>query len=914
MGLLDRLRNHFRQNALSKEIRREMEFHLAERADDLVAGGMPLPAAQREARRKFGSLAYQGEHTRERDLFRWVDTLAGDLRYALRSLRHAPAFSAVAILSLALGIGANTAIFTILNVVMLKSLPVSHPEQLVALVVNEKNPIFTNPLWEAIRDRQDMFSGVLAYGNTDFNLTNGGEARRIDGNWVSGDYFATLGVQPVLGRLIVRADDYRGCPGVAVLGYQFWDTQYARDESAIGKTLTLDGHPFQVIGVADPRFFGLSVGQRPDVYVPLCSEAITRGANTQLDHRSSWFLQIVGRPKPGMTSGQIDARLATLAPAIMEATLPPNYSPEAVQHYRMSKLHVQPADKGFSFLRMQYSKALYMLMAIVALVLLIACANVANLLLARATVRQREMAVRLALGAGRARLVRQLVTESLLLSTIGAALGAAFAVWGSRVLVALFSRGNPWMRLDLGVDSRVLLFTIGVAVLTGLLFGLAPAWRAGRVSPQAAMKAQGRGVAEGHSRLSAGKLLVAGQVALSLVLIIAAGLLLGSWRRLATTDPGFRGEQVLLVNADLRGAEVPPERRLAIDQDVLDRLRSLPGVRSASASQITPVSGITWNELLQVDQLTAKTAGAPSTNKPDAPAFSRSGPPHEEDDALAWANAVSDGYFTTLGVPLLAGRDFDARDSRTAPHVAIVNASMARHFFGTSAAVGRTFRKQEGSGWGKPIEVVGVVGDTKYISLRDSAQRIIYFPRNQESADAIYVTFELRVVGSPTSLVPGVARAIAGVNPRIAFEVKTLDQQLDQSLSLARSVATLSGFFGVLAVLLATIGLYGIMAYTVARRRNEIGVRIALGAGRPRVVRMVLAEVSRILAAGVAIGVALSLGATRLVVSFLYGVKANDPATLIGSMLLLATVGVAAAALPAWRAARLDPVEALRDQ
>jgi predicted permease len=892
MGLLDRLRNHFRQNALSREIRREMEFHLAERADDLVANGMPLSAAQREARRKFGSLAYQSERTRDHNLFRWLDTLSADVRYALRALRNAPAFAAVAILSLALGIGANTAIFTILNAVMLKSLPVSHPEELVAITRNDDGRILTNPLWEAIRDRQDVFSGVLAFGTTQFNLTTGGEARRILGSWVSGDYFATLGVPSVIGRLIARADDYRGCSGVAVLDYQFWDKQYARSQSAIGKALTLDGHPFTVIGVADPRFFGLSVGQRPDVYVPLCSEAIIRGANSQLDHRSSWFLQVIGRPKPGLTRGQIDARLTTLTPAIVAATIPPDWPEDALQHYRQSKFSVEPADKGFSYLRMQYSKALYTLMAIVALVLLIACANVANLLLARATVRQREMAVRLALGAGRGRLVRQLVTESLLLSIFGAALGVAFAVWGCRLLVSIFTRGNDFMVLELGADSRVLLFTIGVAVFTGLLFGLAPAWRVGRVSPQVAMKAQGRGVAEGHSRFSAAKALVAAQVALSLVLIVGAGLLLGSWRRLATVDPGFRSDQVLLVSADIRGAAVAPDRRLAVDQDMLNRLRALPGVRSASASNMTPVGPFTWNELLRVDGFKPKT----------------------EDDALAWANAVSDGYFGTLGIPLLAGRDFDARDSRTAPRVVIVNESLARRFFGTPAAVGRTLEKQEGSKWSQPMEVVGIVGDTKYRSLRDSAQPIMYFPRAQESPEAQSVAFELRVATGPRSLVPSVVQAIADVNPRIALDFKTLDQQLTESLALSRTVATLSGFFGALAVLLATIGLYGVMAYTVARRRNEIGVRIALGAGQQRVVRMVIGEVGRIVAAGVAIGVLISLGATRLVVSFLYEVKPSDPVTILGSVLLLAAVGVAAAALPAWRAARLDPVEALREE
>ena len=892
MAWLKRLRNHLRGNAVSSEINKEMQFHLAERADDLVAGGLSPAAARREARRRFGSLAYQAEGTRERDLLGWLDALTADVRYALRSLRTAPAFATVAIVSLALGIGANTAIFSIINAVMLKALPVRHPEELVSVVRNAKENVYTNPLWESIRDRQDVFSGILAYGWTNFNLTAGGEARRVSANWVSGDFFATLGVRPIAGRLIARADDYRGCPGVAVLSDGFWQNRYSGDPGVVGKTITFDGHPFEIIGVADPRFFGVSVGERPQAFVPLCSEAIVRGANSQLDHRSSWFLQIIGRPKPGLTIHRIEARLATLAPGIIEATIPPNWPAEALQHYRQAVFHVVPAAKGFSGLRMMYTKALYVLMAIVSVVLLIACANVANLLLARATARQREMAVRLALGAGRGRLARQLITESLLLAALGAGFGILFATWGSRLLVRLLSSSDHMVSLDLGIDQRVLLFTIGVTTATGLLFGLVPAWRAGRVDPQAAMKAQGRGVAVGHSRFGMGKALVTAQIALSLVLIVGAGLLMGSWRKLATLDPGFRRDQVLLVDADIRGTETPPEQRLALHEQMLNALRSVPGVRSASASQITPIGGSTWNEVV-------KTEGFK---------------PASEDDAMAWANAVSDGYFATLGIPILAGRDFDDRDTKTSPHVAIVNEAMATKFFGTPAAVGRRFAKEEGSGWSAPIEVVGVVGTTKYRSLRDSAQPIMYLPRAQESAVAQYVSFELRTAASPTGLVASATKAIAALSPRITLDFKTLDQQLAESLMLMRLVATLSGFFGALAVLLATIGLYGIMAYNVARRRNEIGVRIALGAEQSRVVRMVLAEVSRMVLAGTLLGILLTFAVTRLVTSFLYGVAPTDVATLLGSMALLAAVAVAAAAVPAWRAARLDPVEALREE
>jgi putative ABC transport system permease protein len=892
MSWLGRLWNHLRDGAVSKEITREMRFHLAERADDLVASGMAPDAAQREARRRFGSLAYQGERTRERDLFGWLDSLIGDVRYAFRALRTAPAFATVAILSLALGIGANTAVFSVINALVLRSLPVNHPEELVAVIRGEGGMIFTNPLWEAIRDRQDMFSGVFATGMTNFNLTTGGEARRVDASMVSGDYFATLGVRPVAGRLIARADDYRGCPGVAVLSEGFWSSHYSADPGVIGKSILLDGHPYDIIGVSDGRFFGVSVGQRPQLFVPLCTEKIFRGANSQLDERSSWFLEIVGRPKPGLTRAQIEARFATLAPDIIESTIPPHWPAEGLKYYRSAKFRVDGAARGFSFVRDTYAKALYVLMAIVGLVLLIACANVANLLLARATVRRREMAVRVALGAGRARLARQLITESLLLSSIGAVLGIAFAVWGSRLLVRLLSRGDEGVSLDLGVDPRILLFTIGIATLTGLLFGLVPAWRAGRVDPQAAMKAQGRGVAEGHSRFAMGKALVVAQVALSLVLIVGAGLLIGSWRKLATVDPGFRSEGVLLVQSDIRNTNTPPELRLALHQQMIDAVRRLPGVQSASGSQITPVGGSTWNDEFRTESFTAKS----------------------DKDRMAWVNPVSDGYFRTLDIPILAGRDFDTRDTPTSSKVAIVNEAMAKRFFATPSPVGQHFQKQQGDGWSEPIEVVGVVGTTKYRSMRDSAQPIVYFPRAQESPKAQEMAIEVRGTGGTRGLVPSITKALAGINPRITLDITTLERQLAESLTVSRAIAMLSGFFGALAVLLATIGLYGVMAYTVARRRNEIGVRIALGAEQSRVVRMVLGEVAAIVIAGVVVGVALSLGVTRLVTSFLYGMKPTDPGTLVVSAVVLVFVGLAAAALPARRAAMLDPVAALREE
>ena len=887
MSWLDRLRNQSRDDDLARDIDREMSFHLAERTDDLVAGGMTPDRARHEARRRFGNVGMQKEDTRQRNLFTWLDILVGDLRYAFRALRSTPAFTLVAILSLGLGVGANTAIFSILNAVMLKALPVAHPEELVAVMRDKDSEIFTNPLWEAIRDRQDVFAGVFAFGGTRLSLTNGGEARWIVADWVSGDYFTTLGVQPAAGRLIARSDDVRGCAANAVISHGFWQSEYAGDPKVIGKTVSLNGHPFSIIGVADPRFAGVVVGLAPQAYVPLCSQAIVEGPEI-LDARSNWYLQIMGRPKQGVSLAQIDARLGTLAPQISAATLPPNWPPEALESYKKATLSVQPTPNGFSNVRTQYKTALYDLMAIVALVLVVACANVANLLLARATVRRREVAVRLALGAGRMRIARQLITESLLLSSCGALLGVAIATWGSRLLVSLLSRSNEAIAIDLSPDARMLGFTILVTMATGLIFGVAPAWQASHVDPHAALKSQSRGFAEGFGRLRFARALVVSQLAISLVLIAAAGLLIGSWRRLATLNPGFRRTQVLLVSASLRNAALQGPERAVLINELLTRLRQLPGVRGASTAAITPVSGMGWNGDIKV---------------PGYIAASRR-------DALTWFNAVSDGYFSSLGIPMLAGRDFDASDTPTSGKTAIVSESMAKKFFGTVNVVGRTFQTREGREFSPAYRIIGVVGSTKYRSLRDSMSAVIYLP-GYESVMDDRVNFIVQS-DAPLSLVPPVKQLFAQSSPRISLEFTTLEHQLDESMRLMSATASLAGFFGALAVILATIGLYGIMSYSVARRRNEIGVRIALGAGRARVVRLVLGDVGKILVLGVALGVAVSTAATKLLTSFIYEVSRNDPVMLGGAAAVLVMVGILAAALPALRASRLDPVDALR--
>jgi predicted permease len=825
--------------------------------------------------------------------FAWIDTAAADARYAVRGLRAAPAFTAVVILSLALGIGANTAIFTLINVAMLKPLPVSHPEELVQLTTSGGEPSkgpspfsFSQAMWERIRDEQDVFAGVIAYGSTGSgDLSTGGESRPIPVGLVSGGFFATLGVRPVVGRMLVDADDQPGCAGVAVLTHAFWQREYSGDPGIVGTSVPINGRPFEIVGVADARFFGLGFGYYPPVWVPQCAGVIVRGPTY------TGGGAIIARLKPGATLDQSAARMEALAPGILESTVPAGATAEAAARHLGIRFGVTPFARGFPFLRMDYGEALLILMGVVGVVLLIACANIANLLLARATARQREIAVRMALGASRSRLIRQLLTESMLLSVLGAGLGMLFAAWGSGVLVGLLSRGSQPLVQELAPDARVLAFTIAATVLTGLIFGLAPAWRAVRGDPQAAMNPGARGLIEGQSRFGAGKALIVAQIALSFVMITGAGLLVGSWRRLATMDPGFRSEGVLLVTVNSRAASIADNERGATFQRVLERLRALPGVTDASAANRTPLGTTGWSAPVEV-------AGFD---------------PGPEGNRVVQLNEVSDRYFATIGARFLRGRDFGRGEVPAAPAAAIVNDEMTRKFFAGRAALGQQFKIRGGRDGETTYEIVGVVADTKDEVLHEPNQPLVYLALGQNAAPEPYINFAVRGAGSASSLAGAVATAITEIGPRFSLTTRTLQAQVDESVRLPRTLGVLSGFFGALALLLASIGLYGIMSYTVGRRRKEIGVRIALGAAQLRIFRMVLGDVGRMLAVGLAIGISLSLAITRLVSAFLFGVEPNDPLTFALSGLILAAVATGAAMMPARRAAKLDPVAVLRE-
>ena len=782
MSWFHRLANTVRSRALSRNLDREMAFHLAERTDDLTAHGMSPAAASREARRRFGNRTVQTERTHDRDVVLWLESLFADMRYAARTLLANPGFATVAVLSLALGLGANTAIFTLANAVVLRSLPVRAPEQLVLVDLRDKqhrtqpgDPYFTNPIWEEIRDHTHVFAGSFAYANRVFNLSNGGIVHHANGAVVSGAFFDVLGVHAVAGRLLGQSDDVRGCSGAVVVSGGFADRELGGAASAVGRTLSLSGHPMPIVGVADARFFGIEVGRKADVFVPLCTVDLFDGPHA-LDERATWYLEVMGRA-PGLTPDKVGAMLSAAAPAILQATLPTDWSTANQTHYLSRLFGARPGAGGLSDLRDQYAHPLWFLMAAVGVVLMIACVNIANLLLARGAARQREIAIRLSLGAGRKRVVRQLLSESVLLALAGAALGAVFARWADRVIVSWISMRHEPARLDTSIDWRVLGFMIVAALVTAVLFGLLPAWRATRVDPQTMLKSGGRGQV-GNRRQRISRPLVAAQLALSLALVTAAGLLLTTFRNLDAVDPGFRREGVYIVQTDFARAASDTARLPALEREVLERLGAIPGVRSVSLSAFTPMSGAGWNDFILAPGYVA----------------------HTDEDSLSNFNEVNGGYFATMGTPLLSGRTFHAGDEDAPVTPAIVTRTMARHFFGMDNPLGRTFRTPVADSASPPYEVVGVVGDSKYNRLDETTQPIVYVPLGAKPGIQGWTqwNYELRS-DLPMSAILSEARdAIVGVSPTIEIDATTLSAQVEATLARPRLLATLSGFFGAL--------------------------------------------------------------------------------------------------------------------
>jgi putative ABC transport system permease protein len=815
-------------------------------------------------------------------------------------LRLNPGFAAVAILSLAFGIGANTAIFELLDAVLLRTLPVSAPQQLANIreshggrigstVARQKN--FSFALWQQIQRQQKAFSGIAAWSTERFDLGQGGEAHYVEGMWVSGSFFRTLRIQPFLGRLLTESDDYRGC-GIraVVISYPFWQRVFAGRVHAVGSKLFLDGQPFEVIGVTPASFYGLEIGRNFDVAVPLCSEPAIRPEGSWTADATTWWLDVIGRLNDGWTLAKANAQLDSIAPGIFAATLPPQYDAIARKNYLRYGLNAEPAATGVSELRVQYADPLRALLAISGLVLLLACTNLANLMLARAGARQREMALRLAVGASRYRLIRQLLTENVILALVGAAVGLILAQVLGRVLVAFIGNAENPVFLPLYPDLRVLLFTLGIALLTCLFFGVAPAVRAGRVDPGTVIKTNGRGITAGRQHFLLRRGLIVSQVAVSLVLLIAALLFVQTFRNLLTLNPGFQRDGVLVADFDFSALHVPAENRAEFKRELLRSVRNIPGVIAAAETTIVPLIGDGWNEFIEI-------------------------PEREISWQVVYFSAASPDYFQTLQIPLIAGRDFNDGDTVTSPQVAVVNERFAHTYFGNTDPIGKTFgMHQDGGKPNRIYRIIGLVGNTRYRDIHDEATPIVFVSPYQTADIGSDSTFVIRSSETPASLILSLKDAAAKNSPEIVLTFSVLSTSILETLTRERLMATLSGVYGALAAILAMVGIYGIISYMVIRRSSEMGLRIALGAQRTSVLGIVLREAAGLVAVGLVVGTGIAIACARTVRALLYGLKPVDPMTLIIAAGSLLTIALAASLLPAVRAALIDPIRALREE
>jgi len=830
--------------------------------------------------------------------------MLNDLRFGIRMLTKNPAFTAVAVLSLALGIGANTAIFQLLNAVRLKNLPVRNSQELaqvrmrasdVELTRGNKGAMryapVTNPLWEQIRDRQEAFSGIAAWGLAGFNLSQGGEVRPARGLWVSGDFFNVLGINPEVGRVFDKADDVRGCnaPGV-VISHGFWQSEFGGAPDVIGKKVTLSDRPLSVIGVTPPDFFGLEVGKSFDVALPICADAMFSGENQRLDSGTNWWLMITGRLKPGWSIRQASDHLTGISSSLFQQTLPSNYPPVSVNDYLNSKLEVADGSTGYSTVRQNYERPLWLLLAIAGLVLLITCANLANLLLARASTREREIAVRQAVGASRLRIIRQLLVEALLLAFLGTAIGAGIAQVLSRFLVASIGTTNNVVFLDVTPDFRVLGFAAAVAALTCVFFGLTPALKATRVNPGAAMKAAGRGLTAGKERFSLRRGLVVAQVALSVVLVAAALLFSRSLNRLLTLNAGFNQENLLISQVGFNRLNIQPAQRLTFRSDLLERIKSVPGVEDVSEMDTLPLTGGGRGNNVWLEGRTAA------------------------DEIGCSFNRVGVNYFKTLQVPLVAGRSFSETDTLNAPQVAIISQTLARMLHEENP-VGKHFVVEATPGESEThYEIIGMARDAKFEDLREDPLPVVYLASTQDRYPSAGRRYLVRSQLPPETLTADISRSLMGFNPGLDVRFQVFRSMVHESLLREQLLAKLSGLFGLLALLLASIGLYGLLSYGVASRTNEIGIRMALGAKSRNVLTLILREAVLLVIVGLAVGIPLALYAARFASSLLFDLSPSDPVSLSIAGAVLLVVALVAGYIPARRATKVDPLVALRDE
>ena len=896
---IHRLRGLFLKRKLEQELEDEIRAHLDMQIEDNLRQGMSPDEARYEALRKFGGVEQVKESYRDRRSLSVVDSTLQDLRYALHMLRRSPGFAVVAILLLALGIGGNTALFSIVDAVFLKSLPVKDPEQLVMLthtthvmrLMSADGFFYGN--YKRFRDQDQTLSGVLAYHPLRLTVSvNGQPEPALSGQLVTGNYYTVLGVNAALGRTISPEDDQKpGAQPVCVISDGYWQRRFGRDPGVVGKTIHLSGLPFTIIGVTPPEFFGAEVGTAMDISVPATMRRQLVPGFYGDDAIDSQF-RVLGRLRPEATLEQAQVSLGLLFQQSM-ADLAASLGSEDPKE----RLTVVSGSKGLSELRRQFSQPLFALTCVAGLALLIACANVAGLLLARGVARRKEMAVRLTLGAGRLRLVRQLLTESLLLSSLGSLLGLLFAWWGDRLLLPLLSQREIPLRLSLDPDLRLFGFTAAISALTGLLFGLAPALVATRIELQSALKQDAPGLS-GRRAQSFGQVFVIAQVALSLLLLVGAGLFVRSLQKLQQASTGFSRENVLVLKLEPTNnseSKLDTPQLTAFYNELLRRVEALPGVRQASLVEYSPISRREW----------LMKGRTPETKWP----LEVEGRPGEK--LKAGSMSVYPNSFATLGIPFIAGRDFGTQDSRESQEVAVISESVARHFFGAENPIGRRFTPYTDSP--PQIEIIGVVRDAKYKSLREPSGPMFYMPYAQFGPAAGSMTLVVRTAGDPAPIAVAAQREARTLDPAMPrYEAETLAAQLDVSLTQERLVATLSSVFGLLALVLVCIGLYGVLAYDVARRTHEIGIRMALGANARQIVRLVLGETLWMVGIGIVIGLGATWAATRWVASLLFGLQPQDPLTIGLAVLVLLAVAAVAGYLPARRATRVDPLVALK--
>jgi predicted permease len=898
--LLRRLWMLMRRRQFDAELEEEMRLHLELREQDQIQVGLSPREARQAASRRFGNATSLKEKSHMVWGWDWFESFVQDTAYGSRAMLRSPALTIVALLSLALGIGANTAIFSLLDAVMLRALPVRDPAQLILLgdgstygITNgfARTQLYSYPFYRQMRGENQVFSDTAAI----FSMTNGvhgfvegrTESEPMNVQLVSGTYFTTLGVRAFMGRTLNDADDNsEGDHPVAVISYAWWKRSLARDPEVLDSKLKLGTTTYNIVGVAPPDFFGTKVGEAPDIWVPLSMVKDLPPHFGGYKDNFSESLLIMARLKPGISISEATSNVNLLFRQILLGFPDAKLSQEKLQKLDETKVPLTPMVTGLSSLRRQFSEPLQILMAVVALVLLIACANIANLLLARSAARARELAVRQALGARRIRIIRQLITESLLLALAGGMLGVALASVANRLLLRMVSGGLDAIPLDVSIDTRLLLFTLAMTIATALIFGTIPAFRATRLQLTNTLKA-GRGPQGTIGKNLLAKALVISQVALSLVLMVGAGLFLRSLVNLNNVDTGFNKGNVLRLEVDSSSAGYTPgePREVALNQQIEERVSALPNVKTASFSAFTFHEG-TWNTNVVVPGM------------------------HIDEDINVNHNVVGDGYLATMQIPLLVGRNFSSSDTSTSQHVAIISEHTAKTLFPLGNPIGRHF----GLADNKPendVTVIGVAKDVKFDDLAEEPVNLDYFPYTQHPWG--FGDFEVRYTGDFAPVAAAVQQTIHSIDRNLPItRVTTLDEQVARSITNQRLVAQLSTFFGLLAVFLSCIGIYGVMSYVVTRRTNEIGIRMALGAGRFNMLWMVLREILILVSIGVVIGVPVTLAGDRLVSNMLFGLRPTDPVTLVSATVILLIVAAIAGYLPARRASLVDPMVALR--